>query len=217
MSVVGYSTSGKTAVASALIELLTDRGYRVGAVKHCPHGHQIDHPDSDTDRLYRAGATSVIASSPGVQSTISRVDRDGALDWIVSSFGPEVDLVVAEGFKCSGAPKVVVLSEDGSAPAVENVIATVAGVHSANGRRENDGKRSAAEVVEKVHDLIAGNNSPASSVSLVVNGTPVPLKEFPSTALAGTVEGFVSSLNGVPTEAEEIQITVRRNRVSNSN
>lgn len=64
VAVVGYSDSGKTRVAAALIELLSARGYRIAAIKHCLHGHQPARPHSDSERLYERGAVAVIASSP---------------------------------------------------------------------------------------------------------------------------------------------------------
>ncbi len=38
VAIVGYSDSGKTRVASALVGLLTQRGHRVAAFKHAAHG-----------------------------------------------------------------------------------------------------------------------------------------------------------------------------------
>ncbi len=116
------SNSGKTTVAAALVAALTGQGYRVAAVKHCPHGHQSDRASSDTDRLYEAGAVAVAASSPGALTTRRRVGGDLKLETVVSSVGDGADIVVAEGFKSSTAPKIVV----GDLPApLENVIARV--------------------------------------------------------------------------------------------
>ncbi len=122
VAVVGLSNSGKTTVAAALVAALAGQGYRVAAVKHCPHGHEPDRPSSDTDRLYEAGAVAVAASSPGALTTRRRVGGDLALETVVSTVGAGADIVVAEGFKSSTAPKIVV----GDLPvSLENVIAHV--------------------------------------------------------------------------------------------
>jgi molybdopterin-guanine dinucleotide biosynthesis protein MobB len=122
VAVVGLSSSGKTRVAASLVAALAGRGYRVAAVKHCPHGHQSDRASSDTDRLYEAGAVVVAASSPGTLTTRRRVGGDPALETVVSTVGAGADIVVAEGFKSSTAPKIVV----GDLPVpLENVIAHV--------------------------------------------------------------------------------------------
>lgn len=122
VAVVGTSKSGKTTVASALVRILSAKGYRVAAVKHCPHGHDIDRTASDTDRLYKAGAVAVIASSPGKRT---RIERVAGLDSLVASFGGEVDLVIAEGFTASDVPKVLVVNGGSGASSLANVIATV--------------------------------------------------------------------------------------------
>ena len=124
IAVVGLSNSGKTTVAAALVAALASQGYKVAAVKHCPHGHESDRVSSDTDRLYETGAVTVAASSPGALTTRKRVSSDPALETVVSTIGAEADIVVAEGFKSSTAPKIVV----GHLPvSMENVIAHVDG------------------------------------------------------------------------------------------
>ncbi len=108
VAVVGYSDSGKTRVASSLIKTLTDEGYRVAAVKHCPHGHDADLADRDTDRLYAAGASTVVASSPDRLTKVERVTKDSSLERVVSAMSAAIDMVVAEGFKSSAVPKILV-------------------------------------------------------------------------------------------------------------
>ena len=122
VAVVGLSDRGKTTVAAALVAALVSQGYRVAVVKHCPHGHESDRASSDTDRLYEAGAVAVAASSPGALTTRRRVGGDLKLETVVSTVGTGADIVVAEGFKSSTAPKIVV----GDLPvSLENVIARV--------------------------------------------------------------------------------------------
>ena len=105
VAIVGYSNNGKTKVATALVEDLTRQGYRVAAVKHCHDVHSLDRIDSDTDRLYKAGAVNVIASSSGRITSIKRVTGDYSLERIIEGFRAEVDIVIAEGFKDSAAPQ----------------------------------------------------------------------------------------------------------------
>ncbi len=106
VAVVGLSNSGKTTVAERLVHILTAWGYRVAAVKHCPHGHDIGRSGTDTDRLFEAGARTVVASSPGLVSRSERVEGDLDLASIVATL--DADIVIAEGFKSSAVPKVVV-------------------------------------------------------------------------------------------------------------
>ena len=125
VTIVGNSNSGKTTVAVFLIEALTEKGYTVAAIKHCPHGHDVDRRGSDTHRMYSAGATTVIAGSPGRTTRVDRASLDPSLDLSGYPLPVEADIVIAEGFKTSLLPKVLVEGDDGKAPSIENVIAVV--------------------------------------------------------------------------------------------
>ena len=127
VAIVGISNTGKTRVAASLVEILSYQGYRIAAIKHCPHGHDFGPPESDSERLYDSGAVRVIASSPDKLTLAERVDHDASLTSLVSSVRGEADLVIAEGFKSSGEPKVLVLDGMDSLSSVSNVIATVNG------------------------------------------------------------------------------------------
>ena len=122
----GFSNSGKTGVATSVIRILTDRGYRVGAVKHCHNGIDFDPTDSDTARLGEAGAAVVMASAPGIVYVTERTPDDPTLESLVGRFEDgDVDVIIAEGYKSSGVPKVLVIGDDMKYPDVENAFAVV--------------------------------------------------------------------------------------------
>lgn len=125
LSVVGYSNSGKTRVASELVATLSRWGYRVASIKHCHEGHDLDRPNSDTSKLVAAGAVTVIASSPGRTTTIEETGSDPSLEELVTRIRSEVDIVVAEGFKTSSVAKVLVVGEQAVYPVVDNMVAVV--------------------------------------------------------------------------------------------
>lgn len=125
VAIIGLSNSGKTRVAVALIELLSARGYRIAAVKHSPHGHQVDRPATDSARLYAAGAMRVFLSSPGQMTSIQRTEVDTPMEEILASLDSSYDLLVAEGFKGSAVPKVMVLGAQQLSSPPQNVIAVV--------------------------------------------------------------------------------------------
>ncbi len=207
VAIIGYSNSGKTRVATSLVEDLTRQGYRVAAVKHCHDTHSLDRIDSDTDRLYKAGAISVIASSPGQITSIRRINGDSPLESIVSSLSTEADLVIAEGFKLSAVPKVLVVGKDFAPPHVENVIAVVS-----DSIGEWDlptyGFDALSKLANQLRERFLDAVPPDASISLVVDGQAVPLKPYPRRVLRGFVKDFVSSLKGVPLEPRDIQITI---------
>ena len=199
LAVVGYSDSGKTKVASSLIKTLTEKGYRLAAVKHCPHGHEVDLADSDTDRLYKAGAVTVVASSPQRLTKFERVTADSALESIVSTIGDGIDLVIAEGFKSSTVPKVLVGNGASPTPIPDDLIAIVT-----DEPRTWDIPTYSTDELHKLADQIRSQFLEARptgpSVSLVVDGVPVPLKDYPCDALSGILKGFVGALKWDPTQ-----------------
>ena len=107
ITIVGYSNSGKTTVATELIRILDEMGYKIAAVKHCPHGHDIDREGSDTQRMALAGASAVVSVSPDKLTRIEWTDTDSSLQRIAATLNG-FNLVIAEGFKDSAAPKVVI-------------------------------------------------------------------------------------------------------------
>jgi len=126
IAISGFSNSGKTRVATSLVRILNARGYRVGAVKHCHHGFDVDRPESDTAQLERAGAVAVIASAPGGVYVTERTPDDPSLESLLGRFEDSgVDVIIAEGFKSSGVHKVLVIGADKTYPEALNAFAVV--------------------------------------------------------------------------------------------
>lgn len=125
IAIVGTSGSGKTLVATGLVQRLVTKGFRIAAVKHASHGHQVDRPGKDSDRLFQAGATRVILSSPGQRTSIERREDDSPLEDVLASLDSAYDLVLAEGFKGSSVPKILVLGAEPISPLPQNLIAVV--------------------------------------------------------------------------------------------
>lgn len=118
-------------MAAALVENLTARGHKIAAIKHCPHGHEPARSDSDSDRLYGAGAVVAIASSPDRRTMVERVNQDSSLASLAALVRTQAkaqpDLIIAEGFKTSPVPKILVIDDGEMTESVTNIIATVGG------------------------------------------------------------------------------------------
>ena len=110
---VGRSNSGKTTLIERLIPELVQAGYRVATIKHAGHGFDLDTEGKDSWRHKRAGASAVMVLSKGSLAMFSDVSdeikveelRDRLLDH-------SIDLIIAEGWKSEGYPKIVVVRED---------------------------------------------------------------------------------------------------------
>ncbi len=102
-SIVGYSHSGKTATAVAVIEELIRRGCTVGAVKESHHAIRTDVQGTNTDRLRRAGAALVAARGQG--ETHVFFNERLPLARILSYY--DYDYVVLEGVSDSDVPQII--------------------------------------------------------------------------------------------------------------
>ncbi|MEM3357289.1 MAG: molybdopterin-guanine dinucleotide biosynthesis protein B, partial [Candidatus Bathyarchaeia archaeon] len=74
IAVVGTKKSGKTTTIENLIRELTQRGYKVAAIKHVPEpDFTIDTPGKDTWRYAKAGAKTIISVAADEIATIEKV------------------------------------------------------------------------------------------------------------------------------------------------
>jgi len=115
--IVGTSNSGKTTLIERLIPVFRLKGWRVGTLKHDAHGFEIDRPGKDTWRHREAGAEAVVISGPDMVAVVRRESRpQDALD-LIERYMADQDLVLVEGFKRYGFPKLeVVRSANSRAP-----------------------------------------------------------------------------------------------------
>src|SRR4030042_3390165 len=106
VSIVGKSDSGKTTLIEKLLPELGRRGYRVATVKHDVHGFEVDREGKDSWRHKKAGAHTVVLSSPQKVAVIRDVERDLTLEEIREKFIRDVDLILSEGYKNDVQPKI---------------------------------------------------------------------------------------------------------------
>jgi molybdenum cofactor guanylyltransferase len=105
IALCGYSGSGKTTLACRLLERW-QHDYVVGFVKHDAHRFEMDRAGKDTHAASEAGAASIMINDPRHFARIStlpysRFERAYAF--------VDADFVLAEGFKHSDLPKLLLL------------------------------------------------------------------------------------------------------------
>jgi len=117
LCVTGVSGAGKTTLLVALIGEFRSLGLAVAALKHASKGFTMDVPGKDTFRMREAGAREVAAVGAGHLALLADAGAFGA-----DSSEPDpvalaallfrgVDLVLAEGFSQSAAPRVEILGD----------------------------------------------------------------------------------------------------------
>ena len=113
LSFVGRSNSGKTTLIERVIPELTRAGYRVATVKHAGHGFELDTEGKDSWRHKQAGASTVVVVSNGSMAMFADVSKEMKVEEVRDRFlDNQTDLIIAEGWKSEGYPKIAVVREE---------------------------------------------------------------------------------------------------------
>jgi len=208
VSIVGKSRSGKTIVIERLIGELKSRAYRVATIKHAPQGARFDEPGKDSWRHIEAGSETVVVSSPNNVVLVKPVSEDTPVEEIVHLLGEDYDIILTEGFKQGGAPKIEVHRKDAGVPLkdIKKRIAIVTDEPLETKARQFsfEDKKGLADLLEK------GFIKPQKErISLYINNTPVPLTTFPKQIIKNVLVAMVSCLKGVK-EVTSLQIFLRK-------
>jgi molybdopterin-guanine dinucleotide biosynthesis protein B len=109
---VGRSNSGKTTLIERVIPELVRAGYKVATVKHAGHGFDLDTEGKDSWRHKQAGASSVIIISKSSLAMFADVSDQMKVDDVRDHYlDNSYDLVIAEGWRSEGYPKIVVVRD----------------------------------------------------------------------------------------------------------
>lgn len=111
LAVSGLHNSGKTTLLEKLLPALRSRGLKVGIIKHDGHDFTPDVPGTDSCRLREAGAEGVAVYS-GQRYLLTEIFRLTEQDLLALFERHGYDLVLLEGFKDSGWPKIEVVRKE---------------------------------------------------------------------------------------------------------
>jgi len=106
ISFVAKSGTGKTTLLEKVIAELKARGWKVGVIKHDAHRFDIDHPGKDSHRLTAAGADTMLISSPEKLAIVKKHSKSPPIEELIATYFADVDIIITEGFKKSGLPKI---------------------------------------------------------------------------------------------------------------
>ncbi|MFX1562121.1 MAG: molybdopterin-guanine dinucleotide biosynthesis protein B [Promethearchaeota archaeon] len=101
LSIFGFKDSGKTLVATYVIEHFTSQNLRVLAIKHVGEpSFTLDHPKTDSHRLTQSGAAAVILHSDASTSLLCSHPASSLKELIhLGTSSIQADIVVLEGFR----------------------------------------------------------------------------------------------------------------------
>ncbi len=209
ISIVGKSDSGKTTLIEKLVPELTRRGHRIATVKHDVHGFEVDREGKDSWRHKKAGAHTVVISSPQKAAVIRDVERDLSLAEIRDKLIRDVDLIISEGYKRDIQPKIEIFRREKHQELLctkeDNLIAIVSDKTFDVGVPcfDLEDTRGLSSFIEK--EVLKG--AKGRKVSLEVGGKAIPLNPFVTDFMAKIIKGMVSALKGCdPARSIEIHI-----------
>lgn len=111
--ITGKKNSGKTTLVTRLIAYYTAKGLKVGTIKHDSHGSfDWDRPGKDTALHTEAGSAVTAIMGPGKLAIRNALVDEYDLRSIVGTFYGGCDIVLVEGFKDYGFPKVEILRSE---------------------------------------------------------------------------------------------------------
>jgi len=109
--VSAQSGTGKTTVLEKLLPELTGRGLKVAALKGEIHHYNLDLPGKDTWRFAQAGAITSGMTTPDKYILIGSDRERGGMSAALNML-QDLDLVLIEGDKKSGNPKIEVVRRE---------------------------------------------------------------------------------------------------------
>lgn len=210
VSFIGWHNSGKTTLASQVVQHLQHRGYTVAVIKSTKDQNiGCDQEGTDTEIYRRAGAMGVMLAAPD-QMILRTTGQGRNLTTLVHRYFPDVDIVIAEGFKHARRIAKVEVSR-GESELLRDQVSGVIAV--ATDRRlvgdyvfRLDESRELADFLEK--RFLKGEKNNQERVILMVDGKKIVLKDFVQDILANTVYGLVSSLK-TPDTAGKIELRIQ--------
>ncbi|MBK1728461.1 molybdopterin-guanine dinucleotide biosynthesis protein MobB [Halorhodospira halophila] len=116
IAVTGYSGAGKTTLLTGLVTQMRSAGWSPAVVKHAHHGFDMDRPGKDSYRVREAGAEQVLVVSAQrwalLTETPTEEHDDDLLVTRLRAIDPtRADVILAEGFRHSGAGQLLVHSQ----------------------------------------------------------------------------------------------------------
>lgn len=206
VSIIGKSETGKTTLIEKLLGELKSRGYRVATIKHVPRDLDFDQPDKDSWRHLQAGSSATAISSSDRILIIRPVSVAPTVEEVARQLGEDYDIIIAEGFKNSDAPKIEV-HRKAVGPPLSGITRLMAIV--TDEPLDTKARQFSPDDIKGLANLLEeGFIKPQRRRTvLYVNNAPVTLTTFPRKFITSTILGMVSALKGVD-EVKSLDIFV---------
>jgi molybdopterin-guanine dinucleotide biosynthesis protein B len=210
--VVGRDGSGKTRIIEGVAREMKARGHRVATVARSAEGPALESVTKDAERYASAGSDVIVVASPDAITCVRRVDEEASLDELIWTVGEEYDLILAEGFRESGFPKIEVhrAAVGGGLICRKDELLAVA----SDTPFDIDVPQFRLDDATGLADLIEAEVLPtvlSEDASVYVDGVHLPIALFVRKMVASTIIGMLRNLKGV-SQPRSLRVVVRLRR-----
>ncbi|QCI67915.1 molybdopterin-guanine dinucleotide biosynthesis protein B [Phreatobacter stygius] len=175
IGLAGWSGAGKTTLLVKVLQLLTARGLKVATLKHAHHAFDIDQPGKDSHAHRAAGASEVLVASAHRYALIHelRGEDELTLAELLRKLSP-CDLVIVEGFKSYGHPKVEVHRAANDKPWLFGELANISGIVADGPAPDFTGPVADLDDVAAAAELLLAAAEPIAAVLATLDGAGRP-------------------------------------------
>jgi molybdopterin-guanine dinucleotide biosynthesis protein B len=214
--VVGRDGSGKTRVIEGIAREMKARSHRVATVARSAEGPALECVTRDAERYAAAGSDMIVVASPDAVTCVRCVDEEVSLDELIWMVGEEYDLVLAEGFRESGFPKIEVhrAAAGGSLICRKDELLALASDTPFDIDAPQFGLEDAAGLADLIETKVLPTVLPEDA-SVYVDGIHLPIALFVRKMVANTVIGMLRNLKGV-NQPRSLRVVVRLRREGGS-
>ncbi len=205
IAVSGFKDSGKTSLARTLLARLSDRGLRLGFIKHTDRD-VLSPAETDTGAVETAGIPCAYWGRDGLRMEAPAAAPDRA---VFTALFPEKDIVVVEGAKNVPMPRIWVGAPESRPGGVKGVFACFDRT-----ARKGDGRFLYAPgdeglLAERLY-VFHCRFSKTNCVKVSVRGKRLPLKPFVAEMIRGSIAGLLLPLKGIESLREGADIHLER-------
>jgi molybdopterin-guanine dinucleotide biosynthesis protein B len=188
------------------------RGHRVATVARSDEGPALESLAKDTERYASAGSEMIVVGSPDAVTCVRRVEGEASLDELVWTAGEEYELILAEGFRESGFPKIEVhrAAVGGGLVCRKDELLAVASDTPLDIDVPRFGLDDAASLADLIEAKVLATVLPEDA-SVYVDGVHLPIALFVRKMIASTVIAMLRNLKGV-SQPRSLRVDVRLRR-----
>jgi len=210
--VVGRDGSGKTRIIEGIAREMKARGYRVATVARSAEGPALECVTKDAERYASAGSDAIVVGSPDAVTCVRRVEEEASLDELIWTVGEEYDLILAEGFRECGFPKIEVhrAAVGGGLICRKDELLALASDTPFDIDVPQFGLDDAAGLADLIEAEVLPTVLPEDA-SVYVDGVHLPIALFVRKMVASTIIGMLRNLKGV-SQPRSLRVDVRLRR-----